>query len=120
MADKCRHGCEGWCYRCGAPAPAEETAQEGRADIPAEVLRELMACAASNGRISVDYLCDVWRRGHSSPSPTREARLDEIARLVADDAWAITFQTMGQYRTAILEYLSDVRALDAARGAKCE
>jgi hypothetical protein len=36
--------------------------------------------------------------------------LAELRRLIADDAFACTFQTFGQYRTALL------KAVDAARG----
>jgi hypothetical protein len=32
-------------------------------DIPIETRREFMQCATNNGRISYDYLCDIWRRG---------------------------------------------------------
>ena len=38
--------------------------------------------------------------------------LSEIRALIADDGYAITFQTMGQYRTALL------KAIDAARVAR--
>ena len=42
-----------------------------------------------------------------------EAALREAADIIADDTWAITFQTMGQYRAAILLRLG--RALSGAR-----
>lgn len=32
--------------------------------------------------------------------------VDRIKAIIADDAWAISFQTMGQYRSAILKILS--------------
>ena len=31
-----------------------------------------------------------------------EEQLESLRRLVADDAWAATFQSLGQYRTALL------------------
>ena len=34
-----------------------------------------------------------------------EARVAELYRLISDDAFAITFQTLGQYRSALLEAL---------------
>ena len=33
----------------------------------------------------------------------KEREQQRLYRLVADDAWAITFQTFGQYRTALLK-----------------
>lgn len=32
--------------------------------------------------------------------------VDRMKAIIADDAWAISFQTMGQYRSAILKILN--------------
>jgi hypothetical protein len=45
----------------------------------------------------------------------RAAVLDAVAAFIADDAYAISFQTMGQYRTALL---SEIRK--AAQDARKE
>lgn len=37
------------------------------------------------------------------------ATVDRIKAIIADDSFAITFQTMGQYRSAILNMLNDKR-----------
>lgn len=34
------------------------------------------------------------------------AEREQLRRLVLDDAWAMTFQTMGQYRTALAKAIS--------------
>ena len=34
-----------------------------------------------------------------------EARIAEIKRLIANDAYAMTFQSLGQYRSALLKAL---------------
>jgi len=44
---------------------------------------------------------DEYTSALAVPHPDTE-RLDVIRSLVADDTYAITFQTMGQYRTALL------------------
>jgi len=44
----------------------------------------------------------------------QDARLRDICKLIADDGYAVSFQTFGQYRTALL------KAVDAMQGAsKC-
>lgn len=32
-----------------------------------------------------------------------QAKLNRLRALIANDAWAITFQSLGQYRTALLQ-----------------
>lgn len=47
----------------------------------------------------------AWNR-RPAPSTSKEAATDplaELRRLIADDAYAMTFQTFGQYRTALLK-----------------
>lgn len=39
-----------------------------------------------------------------------EQVLDELVALIANDAYAISFQTFGQYRTALLKAARDMRA----------
>lgn len=59
------------------------------------------------GRIS-DVLEEWAKRfeAESARAVAAEAARDEARRLIASDAWAISFQTMGQYRTALLRALS--------------
>lgn len=40
--------------------------------------------------------------------PTGSTKLAKLRALVADDAFAATFQTMGQYRTALLKTIADL------------
>ena len=54
---------------------------------------ELKALADSEGSRAVEY----QRRARAA-----EARVAELGRLVFDDAFAISFQTMGQYRSALI------------------
>lgn len=35
------------------------------------------------------------------------AEMEQFRRLVLDDAWAMTFQTMGQYRTALAKAMGE-------------
>lgn len=57
--------------------------------------------------------------GDSAPTPptapAQDAQgVESIRRLVADDSYAMSFQTMGQYRTAILKALAALRASSPA------
>jgi hypothetical protein len=56
-------------------------------------------------------------RGISAPKPTPKdgvaeghAPLAELRGLIADDAYACTFQTFGQYRTALLKAADKIAA----------
>jgi hypothetical protein len=42
--------------------------------------------------------------------PQPDAPLAELRRLIADDAYAMTFQTFGQYRTALLKAADKIAA----------
>lgn len=46
--------------------------------------------------------------------------LDRLRALIADDSWAITFQSMGQYRTALLKEVDALRAALAEAQADAE
>lgn len=35
-----------------------------------------------------------------------QAKMNGLRALIADDAWAMSFQTMGQYRTALLQHIN--------------
>ena len=41
---------------------------------------------------------------------TEAEKLLGIGRLIANDAWAASFQTLGQYRTALLRYMDSNNA----------
>ena len=52
-----------------------------------------------------------------------EADLAPIARdtlrdIIASDDYAATFQSLGQYRRALLQHISNLRANDRARASK--
>ena len=64
------------CQRISAATEAEVVL----ADIPADVQAILMQCATSNGRISYDYLCDVWRRGRASLAPLLQRAVDVLTQ----------------------------------------
>uniref|UniRef100_A0A6M3J853 Uncharacterized protein n=1 Tax=viral metagenome TaxID=1070528 RepID=A0A6M3J853_9ZZZZ len=54
----------------------------------------------------------------SKPTTQAGECLAFVARLVADDAWAASFQTTSQYRTAVLQAIADeaARILAERRG----
>jgi hypothetical protein len=53
------------------------------------------------------YLNGCWQ-GWQAATDESAGQVKELRRLIADDAYACTFQTFGQYRTALL------KAFDAA------
>lgn len=69
--------------------------------LPEQIQRELLRCAGSNGRISVDYLFAIYRCGQAAELAAHAA---EVSRLTAerDEARAI------------------VRALDAKHDDGCD
>lgn len=55
----------------------------------------------------LSYIQDVMAWGNMGWDKAREkdTRVAEFERLISDDAFAITFQTLGQYRSALLKAL---------------
>jgi hypothetical protein len=43
---------------------------------------------------------------YASPVPAQKDELQSIREIIANDSFAISFQTMGQYRTALLKKLT--------------
>ncbi len=56
-------------------------------------------CAAHDAAGDLPVVCLPAER----PKP---ATVEDLRRLIADDAWAATFQTMAQYRSALLKAAS--------------
>ena len=54
------------------------------------------------------------------PSSPAGATLESLAALIADDSYAVSFQSMGQYRSALLRAIHDIgqAAPDNALGEK--
>ena len=61
--------------------------------------------AGAGGNYAVFKLTEA-ALAHFAAAIRKEA-LAEAQALVLDDAWAMTFQTLGQYRTALARALSD-------------
>ena len=58
---------------------------------------------------SVPDLQDGWTTKDAcewTASFVNAVTVDRVKAIIADDAWAISFQTMGQYRSAILKILN--------------
>jgi len=49
--------------------------------------------------------------------PLSEVVLRALRNLIANDSYAMTFQSMGQYRTALLRHFDDL--VDAPNAASC-
>ena len=52
-----------------------------------------------------DYAFKAWQ---AATAAERE-RLSAIRNTVRNDYWAVSFQTMGQYRTALLRAIDEIR-----------
>lgn len=46
---------------------------------------------------------------------SEDSKIAQVRALVANDAWAISFQTFGQYRTALLNAIDLIDASEEAR-----
>lgn len=62
---------------------------------------------------------DLLAYGDERAKAAVEAERERIALLVGDDAWCISFQSIGQYRTALLKSIrSEPAGLEARRTAE--
>lgn len=86
----------------GAPPSEGRPATEDRsAEAAARALLDLSVSLSKE----IDELRGALRAAEARAERARGEALEEAGRLVADDAAAISFQTLGQYRTGLLKAL---------------
>ena len=55
------------------------------------------------------YTADQMRAYAAQATAAERERLNAIRNTVRNDYWAVSFQTMGQYRTALLRAIDEIR-----------
>ena len=73
---------------------------DGENDTRECVQEQCRWCFERNGLLAEYDTANMWLLFNHARAV--EEQLESLLRLVADDAWAATFQSLGQYRTALL------------------